>query len=163
MKKNLLTLLTLSLLGLSFSSLAQPPQRPLIPLNAYTLEGYSPIEVSDAFTMPEGVEFASVAALAFNSEQHLIVLHRGTQPFMEFDADGNFIRSFGAEGLFTRSHGLRIDADDNLWTTDVSGHVVMKLNSDGEILMTLGTRGEAGAWDEANNTRLFDQPNEVAF
>jgi hypothetical protein len=41
--------------------------------------------------------------------------------------------------LFTRSHGLAIDDDDNLWATDVGAHVVVKLSKDGETLLTLGT------------------------
>lgn len=157
------TLITLLLLSLPFPGFAQPPNRPLIPLNAYTLQGYSPVELAEAFNLPAGIEFASVAGVAFNSAAHLIVLHRGSQPFMEFDAAGNFIRSFGEDGLFTRSHGLRIDDEDNLWVTDVGGHVVMKLNSNGEILMTLGTRGEAGEWNEATGSHLFNQPNETAL
>ncbi len=47
--------------------------------------------------------------------------------------------------------------------TDVSDHVVMKLNPEGEVLLTLGTRGEAGEWDEAAGSRLFNQPNDVAI
>lgn len=156
-------ILALVFLASSLSAFAQPPQRPLIPLAAYALEGYEAIDVNEAFDLPAGMEFSSVASVAFNSEGHLIVLHRGEKPFMEFTADGEFIRSFGATDLFTRSHGLRIDADDNLWVTDVSGQVVMKLDSNGEILMTLGTRNEAGEWNEATGSHLFDQPNEVAF
>jgi len=34
-----------------------------------------------------------------------------------FDRDGNFLRGWG-EGLFSRAHGLHIDADDNLYCTD---------------------------------------------
>jgi sugar lactone lactonase YvrE len=156
-------LAALLLLGAVTAGLAQPPNRPLLSLNAERLNGYRAVTVAEAFQMPEGVGFSSVAAVAFNAAGHLIVLHRGTEPFIEFDAAGRFIRSFGAADLFARSHGLTIDADDNLWVTDVGAHVVMKLNPQGEILMTLGTRGEAGDWDESNHIRLFNQPNEVAL
>lgn len=142
---------------------AQPPQRPLIPLDAYTLEHYHPVDVSEAFDLPEGVEFASVASVGFNSAGNLVVLHRGAQPFMEFDGNGKLLRAFGAEGLFARSHGLHIDADDNMWVTDVGAHTVMKLDKDAKVLLTLGTAGKNGLWDEAAGTRLLDQPNEVAL
>ena len=81
---------------------------------------------------------------------------------LEFDADGNFIRGFG-DGLFQRSHGLRIDDDGFFWVTDFALHIVMKLDPDGNVLMTLGTRGESGEWDEDAGTRLFNQPNDVAI
>ena len=159
MKKILPAILILSAAA---GALAQPPQRPLLPLKSWTLQGYAPVEVSEAFDMGEA-EFASVAGVAFDSEGHLIVLHRGSRPFMEFDSDGTLLRTFGEDGMFSRSHGLHIDAEDNLWVTDVSAHTVMKLDPDGKVLMTLGTPGESGAWDEAAGQRLFDQPNEVAL
>lgn len=158
-------LLASSLVSSLVSPLAssQPPQRPLIPLDAWSMTDYHAVDVSEAFTLPGDLEFASVAGVDINSEGHLIVLHRGPQPFLEFDADGNFIRSFGDEDMFNRSHGLRIDSDDNLWVTDVAAHFVRKLDSDGNVLMTLGTPGESGDWDEEAGTRLFSQPNETAL
>jgi len=156
-------LYALPLLCMTFAGFAQPPNRPLLSLNAERLNGYRAVAVAEAFRFPEGMLFSSVAGVAFNSEGHLIVLHRGTEPFLEFDADGRFIRSFGSADLFVRSHGLTIDAGDNLWVTDVSAHIVMQLNRDGELLLTLGERGEAGDWDEAAGIRRFNQPNEVAL
>ena len=65
-------------------------------------------------------------SVAFDSKGHLFVLSRGANPITEFDENGKFIRTFG-EGLFTRSHGIRIDKDGNIWATDVGAHTVMKL------------------------------------
>jgi hypothetical protein len=65
--------------------------------------------------------------------------------------------------MFTRSHGLRIDKDGNLWTTDVGAHTVMKLSPKGDVLLTLGTKGKAGVWDEAAGSRLFNEPNDIAI
>lgn len=75
----------------------------------------------------------------------------------EYDAKGNFLQSIG-EGLFTHPHGLRIDADDNLWTTDDGNHLVLKLDPVGNVLLVLG-RINTGA--EAN--WLFNKPADVAF
>ena len=71
------------------------------------------------------------------------MLHRGPKPLMEFDPDGNFIRGWG-DGLFDRPHGLRIDAQDNIWATDVASHVAYKFNPSGRLEMVLGVRGRAG-------------------
>jgi sugar lactone lactonase YvrE len=39
----------------------------------------------------------------------------------------------------------------------------MKFNREGQILLTLGTKGEAGEWNEAAGTRKLNQPNDVAI
>jgi len=100
------------------------------------------------------------ASVAFDSKGHLFVLTRGAQPFFEFDADGKFVRSFG-DGLFVRSHGLKIDNDGNIWATDVGAHTVMKLNPQGQVLLTLGTKGQRGEWNDSSH--LLNEPNDVAI
>lgn len=141
------------------AALAQPPRDPalLIPQEAPLLD-YVP--VPDPLTVPEGVEMGASTDVAFDSRGHLYVLTRGAAPVMEFDADGRLVRAFG-EGLFSRTHGLHIDADDNVWVTDVREQIVVKFSPAGEILMTLGTRGESGAWDEAAASRRFSEPNDL--
>jgi len=118
------------------------------------------IPVPEAFKLPAGMNFGSVSGVAINSKGHVFLLHRGPGPLMEFDADGNFIRALG-DGLFDRPHGLRIDADDNIWTTDVASHVVYKFNPAGRILMVLGVRGRPGEWHDFGHLRLFNEPNEA--
>jgi DNA-binding beta-propeller fold protein YncE len=140
-------------------ALSQPPGRPALTIDGPDL-GYRAVE--DAFSMPSGLAFASVASVAITPDGNLMVLHRGDQAFLEFDGDGNFIRSFG-EGMFGRAHGLRYDDDGNMWVTDGGGQTAMKLNPDGEVLITLGTSGERGLWDEATGTQLFDEPNDTAI
>ena len=157
-------LLALALLTLMWAGVPARGQRPSIPPQAIDGPdlGYRAVDPAEAFDLPDGVAFASVAAVTIDREGHVFVLHRGEQSLMEFDADGRFIRAFG-EGLFARSHGLRVNDDGTFWVTDVSGHVVMKLGEAGEVLMTLGTRGESGEWDEAAGSRLFSEPNDVAL
>src|SRR4029453_18059692 len=98
-------------------------------------------------TPPAGTTMGAAAAVAFDAKGHLFVLTRGMQAFFEFDQNGAFVRAFG-EGMFTRAHGLRIDRDGNLWATDVGAHTVVKLNPAGQVLLTIGTKGQAGEWDE---------------
>ena len=140
---------------------AQRPSDPslLIPQTAPPLD-YVP--AATAVTLPDGVTMGPTAAVAFDPRGHLFVLTRGKQAFFEFNPDGSFVRAFG-DGLFRRSHGMRIDRDGNIWATDVGAHVVVKLNQQGEILLTLGTAGEAGEWNEAAGSRKLNQPNDVAI
>src|ERR1051326_5174357 len=127
--------------------LAQRPSDPalLVPQVAPPLDY---VAVAEPFSFPPGITLAGAAASgAFDSKGHLFVLTRGQPSLWEFDENGKFIRSFG-EGLFTRSHGLRIEKDGNIWATDVGAHTVMKLDPQGKVLMTLGTKGQRGSWND---------------
>jgi sugar lactone lactonase YvrE len=143
------------------SAFAQRPSDPalLVPETAPELDY---VAVLQAVTVPPEMKMGAAAAVAFDRRGHVYVLTRGAQAFFEFDENGAFVRAFG-EGMFTRSHGLRIDRDGNLWATDVGAHTVMKLNPAGQVLLTLGTKGEAGEWNEAAGSRKLNQPNDVAI
>ncbi len=140
------------------SGFAQRPSDPalLIPENAPALDY---VAVDNPLTLPGDTKMGAPASTAFDSKGHLWVLNRGTQPLMEFEADGKFIRAFG-EGLFRRTHGFRIDREDNLWVTDVGAHIVVKLSPQGQSLLTLGTKGEAGEWNESHR---LNEPNDVVI
>lgn len=154
-------ILVLALLAPAASALAQRPSDPalLVPQAAPELDF---VVSPTAVTLPDGVTMGPSAAVAFDTRGHLFVLTRGKQAFFEFDPAGAFVRAFG-DGLFTRAHGMRIDAEGNLWATDVGAHTVMKFSRAGDMLLTLGTKGQAGAWDEAAGSRLLNQPNDVAI
>ena len=125
--------------------MAQRPSDPalLVPQTAPELD-YVP--AAEALSFPPGTSLnGAAAAAAFDSKGHLFILTRGNPSLYEFDDNGKFIRSFG-DGLFTRSHGLRIDKDGNIWATDVNAHTVMKLDPQWKVLLTLGTlRARGGA------------------
>jgi sugar lactone lactonase YvrE len=128
-----------------------------VPQNAPALEY---VAVASPLSVPEGVTIGASASVAFDAKGHLWVLNRGAQPLAEFEADGKFIRAFG-EGMFTRTHGLRIDADGNIWVTDVGAHYVVKMTPQGQVLLTIGTKGEQGEWNEATGSRRLSEPNDV--
>ena len=106
------------------------------------------------------MNFRGTSGVAFNSKGNIFVIHRGLMPLMEFDPDGNFIRGFG-EGMFDRAHGLRIDAEDNIWATDVAANLVYKFNPSGRLEMVLGVKGHTGEWHPFGHLRLFQEPNEA--
>jgi DNA-binding beta-propeller fold protein YncE len=110
-------------------------------------------------TMPEGWTFGRVSAVATDSSNQVFVFHRGetADPLVVFDAEGNYVRSFG-RGMFGNEHGLRIDRHDNVWITDNGDHQVMKFSNDGELLMTLGIKGEPGTTDDT-----FNRPADITF
>src|SRR5207247_10505434 len=76
---------------------------------------------------------------------------------MEFDSSGKFIRSI-ADDLFVTAHTVRVDPEDNIWTTDVGSHVVLKLSPEGRVLLALGRMRVPG-----DDVLHFNQPTDVAF
>ena len=129
----------------------------------FTCRGEEPIPklnyeaLPDFFQLPAGEHFVEVAGVAVNSKGHIYVFHRGKHPLMEFDASGKYLRSI-ADDLFVSAHTVRVDPEDNIWTTDVGSHVVLKLSPDGHVLLSLGRMRTPG-----DDVLHFNQPTDVAF
>jgi DNA-binding beta-propeller fold protein YncE len=94
-------------------------------------------------------------------------------PIMKFDTStGELLHAFGS-GIFVFPHALHVDPDGNVWVAESRGataqelaqfpmaagrgHQVVKFSPDGEVLLTIGTPGEAGDPPERLN-----QPMDVA-
>lgn len=110
-------------------------------------------------TMPEGWSFGRVSAVTVDSRGDVYVFHRGKRadPIVVFDAQGRYLRSWG-RGLFGNAHGIRADAEDNIWVTDNGDHQVMKFDRQGKLLLTLGVKGRPGA-----DREHFNRPTDIAF
>ncbi|MFB3776554.1 MAG: peptidyl-alpha-hydroxyglycine alpha-amidating lyase family protein [Bryobacteraceae bacterium] len=107
--------------------------------------------------LPEGWTFGEAASAAVDSREHVFVSHRGPHPIMEFDAQGKFIRAWG-DGMFARPHGLKFDRDGNLWVVDDMGHIVVRMDSRGQVRMVLGRK------DQSGETPInFNRPTDIAF
>lgn len=63
-----------------------------------------------------------------------------------------------ADQDFANEHGPPVDRYDNVWVIDNGNHRVMKFTNDGEPLMTLGIKRQAGATEET-----FGRPANIAF
>ena len=92
--------------------------------------------------LPPGYSWTDAAAVATDSQDRVYVFNRGEHPMIVFDREGNFIKSWG-EGVFTRAHGLTFAPDGTLYCTDDGDHTVRQCTLDGEVLMTIGTPGQA--------------------
>lgn len=110
--------------------------------------------------LPMGISFyGDATSVAVDSNDHVYVFNRGTDPIAVFDSDGNFVRGMG-HGEFTRPHGIEIDAEDNIYLVDDDGHYVQKRTNDGEVVFTLGTPGEPAEWQGGG---MFNRPTDVAI
>jgi sugar lactone lactonase YvrE len=107
--------------------------------------------------------FAYVNGVGLLKNGRLIVNQRMPMyEILEYDAGNRLTRNIDPN-IISRPHGMRIDKNDNIWLTDQQCNIVVKLAPSGEVLMTLGTSGEAGTWDEAKGQHLFNQPTDIAF
>ena len=109
------------------------------------------------FQDSENLNAGEASGVALNSKGSIFLFQRVRPMLAEYDASGKFVRSIG-DGLFTHPHGLRIDPDDNLWTTDDGSQLVLKLSPAGRVLLVLGRKDIA-----AESDWLFNQPTDVAF
>lgn len=160
----------LVLVFLASPPLAQQPQAPEIPYRS----------VPDFFKLPPDIYLGEAVGVAVNSKGYIFVFHRGTHPLLEFDPDGNFLRTI-AEGLygFDFAHAVRVDEYDNVWTVDEGANVVVKFSPEFRVLMVLGRKAEKvegrqpepaaspGAAPVTGSGRkfdwLFNRPTDIAF
>ena len=90
--------------------------------------------------VPDEIVLGDVAAVGVDRQDRVYAFNRGEHPIAVFDAEGNFLRSWG-EGVFTRAHGVHMGPDDTIWLTDDGDHTVRHCTLDGKVLMTLGVPG----------------------
>ena len=151
------------------------------------VEGWPDPAVSAAGT-PAAWNFGQVAGVATSANGYILVLHRGANPIMLFDATGRFVRAWG-DGLFSNgkvsgippgdrqpgqsgytavygaagchacgAHAIRVDPDGNIWVVDAPGHVIYKMDATGRVLIELGSKGISGV-----SRTTFNLPTDVAF
>jgi DNA-binding beta-propeller fold protein YncE len=137
--------------------------------------------VDDWAKLPDGREMGAVGDVTVDPDgEHVWAVVRcdaGPERFgyecldseldsvLKFDRDGNVVESFGG-GMFIWPHGIDVDPDGNVWVTDAAsaertpsgrrGHQVVKFSPTGEVLMTLGKPGVAGA-----DAGSFNAPSDV--
>jgi DNA-binding beta-propeller fold protein YncE len=189
----LLCRVVLLALSLSLAAFTQPASAPKLGADAPTM-GYKevtewPMQILNAAGTPGGPwNFIQVSGVAVDAQGHVLVLHRGAHPIMEFESNGKFVRSWG-DGMFSEgkvgaiapadripghalysaiygpagcdscgAHSIRVDPEHNIWAIDAPGHVIYKMDPRGKILMQLGRKGIAGAGHDT-----FNLPTDVAF
>lgn len=110
----------------------------------------TPYKPAGFITIPPHVKLDSVSAVECDSKGRIYVLHRGEPPLLQFDSKGAFLKGWG-EGSFKVAHGLRVDKEDNVWTTDNALHEVRKFSPEGKLLLTLGEQ------------QRFRSPDDLVF
>jgi len=189
MRLNHVGLLALSCFGVL---LGQSGNAPRLGDHAPTL-GYKevpdwPTLLTNAAGTPAAWNFIQVSGVAIDASGHVLVLHRGAYPFLEFESSGKLVRPWNSvtfsEGKVAAiaqgdrvpgrsaysavygpagcdscgAHSVRVDPEHNIWVVDAPGQVIYKLDRQGKVIMQLGQKGVAGT---GHNT--FNLPTDVAF
>jgi len=119
--------------------------------------------------LPDGRKWGATSAIDVDRDGNIWVFERcggdgcsgsNVPPIVKLEPSGKYVKSFGA-GMFVQPHGIHVDRDNNVWVTDAQGkdgkgHVVVKFNQDGKVLMTLGKAGVPG-----DGSDTFNQPSDV--
>jgi DNA-binding beta-propeller fold protein YncE len=133
----------------------------LVAMTAATAQ--APYRIVDGWgALPDGKTYGMTAGMAIDAAGRVFAFHRNQPPIVEIDAASGKVLKMWGEGMFAWPHGIRVDRNGFLWITDAQarrglGHQVFKYTRDGQLLMTLGTKGVAG---EGPDT--FNGPTDVA-
>ena len=139
--------------------------------------------VPNALKLPPNMYLGEAAGVAVNSKKHTFVFSRGstTGPafgataaqLLEFGPDGRFVREIGKNlYAFAFAHTVRVDKEDNIWTTDKGSDMIVKFNTEGRVLMVFGRKQEAsdenGPYKRAgpppkHDDGRFRQPTDVTW
>ena len=95
--------------------------------------------------LPADVELGDVSAVAVDRRDRVYLFNRGPNPMIVVDTAGNFIETWGQK-TFASAHGVTIGADDCVYCTDWVDHTVRKCTMAGEVLMQIGTPGQAAPY-----------------
>jgi len=90
-------------------------------------------------------DFSKPQGLAVDEDSNLYVCDTLNNRIQIFDADGNFIQTYGKNGdappNFARPKGITIDSDGHIWVADGVQDRLQVFNKDWQLLITLGGHG----------------------
>jgi len=139
--------------------------------------------VPNFLRLPQNMYFGEVAGVALTAKKNILVYSRGNTTGPAFGASASQLLEFTPDGRYQReigknlyawafAHTVRVDKQDNIWTTDKGSDMVVKFTPDGRVDMVFGRKQEAS--DEAvphkrtgpppkHEDGRFRQPTDVAW
>lgn len=169
---------------------ASSPPTPANPWAGPIPAGVAPQYEVDPFwpkPLPDNWILGQVAGVAVDARDHVWIVHRPSTltpreagavqnpplgeccvpapPVLEFDPDGNVVRSWGGKGEGFHwpesEHGIFADRDGRVWigSNGRNDHVVLAFTPEGRFLFQLGEPGRTGG---SNDRRLLGQPADIA-
>lgn len=101
--------------------------------------------VGPKHTLTTPGDFAAPTNVALDADQNVYVTDTLNDRVEIFDADGNFISTFGKNcdgpGCFQRPKGIAIDSDGHIWVGDPMSDRLQVFNREGQLLTYIGGHG----------------------
>jgi N-acyl-D-amino-acid deacylase len=133
------------------------------------MSGHTPVDTDTGLyrvvphwgTPAPPLAWGETPSISLDAAGRVFAFTRAEPPVIELDPSGTILKTWG-DKMFVWPHGLRIDRDGFVWITDGRarngiGQQVFKFTRDGQLVMTLGTKGVSG---DGPNT--FNSPTDVA-
>ncbi len=110
-------------------------------------------------------DFSKPTNVAVDKDGNLYVTDTLNDRVEEFDADGQFIRTFGKNGDgpgdFTRPKGIAIDCDGHVWVADAGLNRLQVFTPEGTVRLVFGSFGWLPGQFEALAGLTIDNKNRV--
>jgi len=110
-------------------------------------------------------DFSMPGGLAVDKEGNLYVADTMNNRVEIFDADGNFLSTFGKNGdgpgYFARPKGIAVDGDGHIWVADGAQDRVQVFDREGRLLIYLGGHGNLPGQFAALVAITIDKQNRV--
>ncbi len=116
----------------------------------------------DFISVPANSPISTPTGVAVNSKNHVFITNSGPKKLVEYDVNGQYVREL-IPGILVNPHGVRVDAQDNIWVTDLELHQVLKISPKGQIKLVLGQKKISGLFDKERKMALFFKPADIAF
>jgi len=110
-------------------------------------------------------DFGAPSNVAVDKDGNVYVTDTMNDRVEIFDADGNFLSTFGQNGdgpgYFARPKGIAVDCDGHIWVADAMQDRVQVFNREGELLAYLGGHGNSPGQFKALVGIAVDKQNRV--
>ena len=110
-------------------------------------------------------DFSAPTNVAVDKEGNLFVTDTLNDRVEEFDADGQFIRTFGKNGdgpgEFTRPKGIAVDGDNHVWVADAMMNRLQVFTEEGDLRLIVGGFGWLPGQFQALAGVTIDKNNRV--
>jgi YVTN family beta-propeller protein len=116
-------------------------------------------------TLTDPGEFSKPTNAAVDKDGNLYVSDTLNDRVQVFDADGNFIRTWGKNGdgpgNFARPKGIAIDVDGHVWVADAMLNRLQIFTPEGQLLLAFGNFGNMPGQFQTLTGLTIDKSNRV--
>lgn len=106
---------------------------------------------------PKSFEWAQMPGITVDDRDQVYIFTRSQPAVQVYKTDGMLVRAWDS-GDPNGAHFIRIGPKGNVWTANITDHVVRKHSPEGKLLLTIGKPGVAGT-----ERGHFDKPTDMAI